>query len=191
MPSTISDPALPSLGQLWRATAIALAVAAVVLVTIVLPSEYGIDPTGVGRRLGVFRPAATEIAAPVADAGADLPLVGAPLRKSEAPFRSDETTIVLQPGEGTERKAVMAAGQMIVFSWTATGGLDLDMHGEVLNAPEGEFTSYWKDEGRTSAHGSFVAPKTGLHGWFWQNLNDAPVTITLKTSGYYDKLVIP
>jgi hypothetical protein len=40
---------LPSLRQLNRATLIALGAAAVILVTTVLPAEYGVDPTGVGR----------------------------------------------------------------------------------------------------------------------------------------------
>lgn len=44
---------LPSTGQLLRSTAIALVTAAALLVTIVLPSEYGIDPTGVGDALAL------------------------------------------------------------------------------------------------------------------------------------------
>jgi hypothetical protein len=36
-----------------RSTAIAAVIASAILVTIVLPAEYGIDPTGVGRILGL------------------------------------------------------------------------------------------------------------------------------------------
>ena len=43
----------PSAAMLRRATIVALLVAAVVVVTAVLPAEYGIDPTGVGRRIGL------------------------------------------------------------------------------------------------------------------------------------------
>jgi hypothetical protein len=42
---------LPSTRQLLKSTAIAVVSAAVILVTVVLPAEYGIDPTGVGRAL--------------------------------------------------------------------------------------------------------------------------------------------
>jgi len=42
---------LPTSAQLLRSTAIAFVAAAGILVTIVLPSEYAIDPTGVGRML--------------------------------------------------------------------------------------------------------------------------------------------
>ncbi|HYW14589.1 MAG TPA: hypothetical protein VE891_00355 [Allosphingosinicella sp.] len=44
---------LPSKRQLNRATLIAAGVAAAILVTTVLPAEYGVDPTGVGRVLGL------------------------------------------------------------------------------------------------------------------------------------------
>lgn len=45
----------PSPRKLLRSTLIALAVAVLLLVTVVLPAEYGIDPTGVGRVLGLTR----------------------------------------------------------------------------------------------------------------------------------------
>lgn len=44
---------LPSAGQLIRSTIIALISAAVLLVCVVLPSEYAVDPTGAGRLLGL------------------------------------------------------------------------------------------------------------------------------------------
>ena len=44
---------LPSLQQLWRSTFVVLIVAALTLLTIILPAEYAIDPTGVGRMLGL------------------------------------------------------------------------------------------------------------------------------------------
>ena len=39
--------------RLARSTFIALLAAVFLLVTVVLPAEYGIDPTGVGRALGL------------------------------------------------------------------------------------------------------------------------------------------
>ncbi len=44
---------LPSSGQLLRSTLIALIAAGVLLVTVVMPAEYAIDPTGAGRLLGL------------------------------------------------------------------------------------------------------------------------------------------
>ena len=42
---------LPSTAQLVKSTIIAMVAAAVILVTVVLPAEYSIDPTGIGRAL--------------------------------------------------------------------------------------------------------------------------------------------
>ncbi|MFM5385047.1 transmembrane anchor protein [Aeromonas veronii] len=44
---------LPTTAQLLRSTVFALIAAVVLLVTIVMPSEYAMDPTGVGRALGL------------------------------------------------------------------------------------------------------------------------------------------
>lgn len=44
---------LPTTRALVRATAVALAMAVFVLFTVVLPAEYGIDPTRIGRSLGL------------------------------------------------------------------------------------------------------------------------------------------
>ena len=44
---------LPSSASLLRSTALAILGAAAILVTIVLPADYGIDPTGAGRMLGL------------------------------------------------------------------------------------------------------------------------------------------
>ena len=44
---------LPTLPQLIKATGVALIVAAAILITTVLPAEHGIDPTGIGKTLGL------------------------------------------------------------------------------------------------------------------------------------------
>lgn len=82
----MSTPTIPSLppaapGRLLRSTLVALAVAGLLLVTVVLPAEYGIDPTGVGRVIGLTRmgeiktrlarEAAADAAADAAAAAAD------------------------------------------------------------------------------------------------------------------------
>ncbi len=46
---------LPSKSQLIKSTFLAIVIAALILVTIVLPAEYGIDPTGVGSAIGLLK----------------------------------------------------------------------------------------------------------------------------------------
>ena len=179
---------IPSVAQLLRAIGVAAVVAAILLVAVVLPAEYGIDPLGIGQRLGLLRPATvTEPMVPSLGSTAGQPVTPEPAR-----FREDEMTLTLQPGDGAEIKAYMARGRRFVFTWTAAGGaVNFDMHGEPTNAKPDEFTSYWKDVDQTSAHGAFEAPFDGTHGWFWENLGPAPVTITVQTRGFYDKLARP
>jgi hypothetical protein len=185
---------VPSPARLLAGTGVAALIAAVLLVVVILPAEYGIDPTGIGRATGLYRTPEADpaplSASSVADASDGLPVAGS-LLKSPTPFRTDEMTITLTSGEGAEIKAAMAQGERFVFSWTATGGgVDVDMHGESLDAGASD-RSYWKGEFEESGHGAFEAPMTGNHGWFWQNLNDDPVTITVKTAGFYRRLFRP
>jgi hypothetical protein len=49
----MATPGAPSGATLRRATVAALIVAVIVSLVAVLPAEYGIDPTGVGKRLGL------------------------------------------------------------------------------------------------------------------------------------------
>lgn len=50
-----TTPPQPSPRALVRSALIALVVAIVLAITVVLPAEYGIDPTGLGRPLGLTR----------------------------------------------------------------------------------------------------------------------------------------
>lgn len=179
------DPAeLPSYRELHAATAIAVLVAAVLLVTAVLPAEWGVDPTGAGRLLGLTAMGELKHAA------APTHVEPAPGAAAEADpvayaFRRDELTLTLQAGEGTEVKAVMRAGDQLVYAWNADRGeLFFDFHGEPKGAPPDVFTSYQKGSAPTS-EGGFEAPFEGIHGWYWKNKTDAPVTVKLTTSGVY------
>lgn len=196
--------ALPSKVQLLKATLLALAVAVVLLLTTVLPAEYGIDPTGLGRRLGLTALSGGGSLVPAAEAATVDPAFSLPpaatapvsvldaVWKAPAAYRSDELSLTLAPGEGAEIKALMKTGDRFFFTWSAAGGVvNFDMHGEKPGAASDEFTSYWKGRNQETASGAFEAPFDGTHGWFWRNRGTGPVTVTVKTSGYYDKLYRP
>lgn len=179
MNTSITHP-LPSLPKLIKATVFALIVAGVILITLVLPAEFGIDPTGIGKALSLTKlnskPAQTQALTPPTNEAVSISsntpavepveqLSTSPVVKSEVPFRSDELTITLQEDEGTEIKALMKKGEQFVFAWATDGGkVNFDMHGEQPNSGEA-FTSFWKDKQKTSANGIFVAPFDGTHGW--------------------------
>lgn len=77
---------LPTTKQLLRSTFIAAAVATLLLITTVLPAEYGIDPTGAGRYLGLTTMG--EIKASLAEENAQEEKKAALL--TETPVESDQ-----------------------------------------------------------------------------------------------------
>lgn len=169
------DPALlPSTQGLVRASAGAAILGLVLAVTVVLPAEWGIDPTGVGTWLGLTPMGELKEGAP--------PTASVP---AQFAFRTDELTIELGPREGLEVKATLRAGDEIVYSWETDGASVLfDFHGEPAGAPKDVFTSYEKGQAK-SFEGSLEAPFDGVHGWYWKNLRSAPTSVRLKTSGVY------
>ncbi|MDR7061606.1 MULTISPECIES: transmembrane anchor protein [unclassified Sphingopyxis] len=188
---------LPTTGQLLRATGLAIAAAGAILVAIVLPSEYAIDPTGIGRQLGLTemgevkaqlaeeaaRDAANGAAVPAAIAIAEGARKEASPPTTSADQRSDVTKLTLAPGEGAEVKAVMAKDAKIAFDWTVAGGhVNFDTHAD---APGVDYHGYGKGKQSTGEKGELVAAFDGKHGWFWRNRSGAPVTITLRTKGAY------
>ena len=116
----------------------------------------------------------------------------APAKAEPAPPPSaewrDEASYTLNPGEGIEVKLAMQNGQVARFEWTANGGVvNFDLHGD----GGGEKISYEAARAVPQASGELVAAFTGNHGWFWRNRTDAPVTVTLRTGGVYEKLLSP
>jgi hypothetical protein len=185
--------------SLLRSTLIAAVVAAVILVTIVMPAEYGVDPTGVGRVLGltemgrIKRALAAEAAAQTTvatPADSARPNVVAVPAASAADTSSDRvTTIALEPGQAREIKLAMRKGARANYSWSTDGGVvSHTTHGDTANAPPGKFHEYGRGTGVRADSGVIVAVFTGNHGWYWRNRTREVVTVTLRTRGDYDGL---
>ncbi|MEA1671982.1 hypothetical protein [Nitrospirillum sp. BR 11163] len=176
---------------LTKATLGAGVAATLILTLFVLPAERGIDLTGIGSVMGLTRmgQAEKETAAPSL-APTAIPIPNRALIEKTAPLRSDEMTLTLAPHSGAEIKAHMREGDHFIFRWEASAPVKVDMHGERVNAGD-EFTSYWKEKELATAQGSFTAPFEGTHGWYWHNRGDAPITVTVRTSGFYGDLFKP
>lgn len=199
-----SDP--PSGKKLLMSVVLAIFGAVMVLVIIVLPAEYNIDPTGMGGAMGLTalnEPARTvQIVdvvggnetyrdVPIPDFGEPAPLPNpAVFQNKDSPARSEVLTIQLEPEQETEIKAVLKAGQMILFSWQVDSGqVYVDFHGHEPAAGDDFWVRYEEQQSGTAGNGSLVAPFEGEHGWFWLNISDHPVTIKLNVQGYYEKMV--
>ncbi len=189
--SNMDREGLPSTKSLIKATGVAALIGLLVLIIAILPAEYGIDPTGLGQKMGLTMLSQAEAAEPVSpEAGSSpdnlLALAAGPVWKTQSMLSSDTTTVTLKPDEGLEVKATMNAGDRMVFNWASEGGpVNFDMHGERFNDGD-NFTSYWQGRNEPAANGAFEAPFDGTHGWYWRNRGDETVTIVLQTSGFYD-----
>lgn len=218
MSITLNQP-LPSTARLLRATLIAAGVAAVLLVTVVMPAEYGKDPLGTGRLLGLTQlsQASDETAGTVAGAttappaantsdanailaekakgafgenkGQSLDAAATSLTTGE--LRRDTMSITLAPGKGAEIKAHLKQGAGVVYRWKASGDVAVDMHGERPDVKGGAWTSYAVESAQQQAEGTFIAPFDGTHGWYWQNRSDQPVDVEVEVVGFQADLYRP
>jgi len=204
---------LPSSAQLKRSTLTAAVVAAILLVVVVMPAEYGIDPTGIGRLLrltGMGEIKQQLATAALADAAAAKINREAsalqradtnPSRATSAPVIAhaaapamaaapqlewrDEIPVTLAPGEGTEIKMTMAQGAKVQYAWVVQGGeVNFDTHGD----GPGRKISYEKGVGVSADEGVLEAAFTGNHGWYWHNRGKLAVKVILRTRGEYSAI---
>lgn len=186
---------LLSNAQLIRSTLIALVSALVLLFTVVLPAEYGVDPTGIGRALGLtemgdIKTRLDQEAKEDAKAEATPPLASATRPPAETlPANSadwrDTLTFTLKPDQGIEVKLRMKAEERAQYAWAVQGGVvNYDTHGDAL----GRSISYVKGRGVAADEGELVAAFTGNHGWFWRNRGQSDVTLVLQTRGAYSDI---
>ena len=184
---------------LVKVSAMAFVVAIVILVLFVLPAERGIDLTGLGKRMGLTQMARGEDTVddtPKAKSSSEVAAYAVPAQTKESivkttPFRSDEKEITIAPHEGLEIKAHMKAGDHFIYTWTASAPVKADMHGEKKGDTSGDFTQYWKEKGLSEDRGALTAPFEGTHGWYFRNQGEAPLTVKVKTWGFYEDLFEP
>lgn len=177
-PDPAAPGAVPSMRTLAKATVAALVGAAIILVTLVLPAEYGIDPLGAGAATGLIGLSQTRPPPIVASASG-------PVRPQPADYKVDRRQFSIAPFGGyLEYKYQLEMGATMLYTWTATGEVNFDFHTEPAGKPPEASDSFERgtaSEGR----GSYTAPYAGIHGWFWENAGETPVTVTVTTAGFY------
>jgi len=186
---------LPSTSKLIKSTMIAIIAAAVILVTLVLPAEFGIDPTGVGKLTGLKRMGEikTALAKEFEESKTTSELITDEITTIDTPpvesqtLRTDERSVTLAPNQSIEIKLVMVKGDKAEFHWsTDTGQVFYDLHGDSIDV---DYYVYEKGTEATK-QGTFEAAFTGNHGWYWKNRNLHPITIILRTTGNYKDIKI-
>ena len=178
--SEIETPSARSAGRtIWIALG-ALVVGALIVLVFVLPAEFGRDPTGLGRALGLDvlseEPVSEEFERGKKRVGVLAELDGA------IATPDDRYVLELGPFESGEFKYTLTEGDKMRFSWTATGPIDFDMHSHPFKGGT-ELTESYAIDKATAQKGVYTAQFTGIHGWYWQNRSTDNVTITLDAAG--------
>ena len=156
-------------------SSIAAALASLALLIAILPAEYGIDPTGMGEKLGL-----TTLNQPQTESESP------PSSKTDSPTYAEDSVKIVIPANGSlEYKFQIGQYDAMKFAWETNGEpLFFDFHGE----PEGDTTGFFESYAVSTAsevRGTFTAPFAGSHGWYWKNKASIPVTVTLETAGQY------
>lgn len=207
----------PSVPSLIRSTVIVVAVAAALTVTTVLPAEYAIDPTGIGRVLGltemgeIKRDAELKKATKADAAGSKTRTVkvatGSHLMNDAAPIAGFWAQLAqAAPAAGPSASAQKTDTLEIVLQPNAKMELKAWMK-------KGEnYTFTWtassainfnfhgekinaRDDEYTeykkgvaaTDKGEFKAGYDGTHGWSWRNRTKQPITIKATITGTYEK----
>ncbi|MDO6591474.1 hypothetical protein DS901_09160 [Loktanella sp. D2R18] len=179
----------------------------VLLVVAVLPAEYGVDPTGLGAKLGL-----TNMSEPpliIAQFEGDLSFnigeydptaelinesVQGLINLEDTPFHNEIIDIEIEDYGEVEYKFIMPADTTFVYSWEVLDAVDdgvyYDFHGhpssdDAVNFPDGFEMAYAKGEGLTQS-GSFTTPFAGYHGFYFMNIEEGPITVRLNIAGYWD-----
>tara|TARA_Y100001960_G_scaffold333783_1_gene440943 strand:+ start:3710 stop:4306 length:597 start_codon:yes stop_codon:yes gene_type:complete len=183
---------LPSTAQLVKSTIVAFISAIVILITVVLPAEYGIDYTGVGKALGLKQMGeikmslAEEVALEKASIEPQV-YTNSPTNENSPinPTYRDTMTIKLAPNQGAEVKVKMKEGEKATFNWQSNAGkVNFDIHGD-SNPLNIKYYNY--DKGSTkSDEGQIIAFFDGYHGWFWRNRSGEDLEVTINVAGEYE-----
>ncbi|MDO9186106.1 MAG: hypothetical protein Q7W13_08850 [Bacteroidia bacterium] len=197
--------------KIIKAAVVALIIGIVLLLTVVLPAEYGLDPTGAGKVFGftkLYQPIeyATEITATEKQAqsphrilkledGGSAPEVKKPEEANNpAPDkqfieREDSVQVVIPAGGAIEYKINILKYGRVKYEWiTNDESVFFDFHGEVKQAnPAGNvyYESYAVAYSNNMI-GNFLSPFEGKHGWYFKNSNDTTAVISIRLKGQYE-----
>ena len=179
---------LPTSSQLLKSTIIAFVVASFLLLLVILPAEYGVDPTGVGEFIGLKKMGEIKISLEK-EALTEPEILKDNLTKNEKvkseifEEKQDIMEVEIASGEAIEIKLEMKKGAIAQYKWsTENGALNFNLHGDGYKGMH-KTATYKKGKMVASDKGELVAEFDGYHGWFWRNRNDATVKVLLEVTG--------
>lgn len=187
--------------QLLKSIAIAFIIGGLVFVTAVLPAEYGKDPVGTGKLFGFSKLYTKERSNQLNFKKIEFKDVGSPSHitkpleaNNPAPLKQfdlieDSITVKIPAKKGIEYKVKIRKYGSVKYEWHSKNKeiVFLDFHGEVAeeNPPKEVFYESYTVAYSNNMAGTFTAPFKGKHGWYFKNLSNKEITITIKLKGQY------
>ena len=194
--------------QLLKSLIIALIIGAVVLLTAVLPAEYGLDPLGTGELFGFSKlyqgnnqTENNKTYSSLNFKKIKMEKLGSPLsapKPSEADnpppkvqYRKREDTIevVVPAKKGIEYKFKSLKYGSTKYEWATDKGIVyIDFHGEVKqeNPPKNVFYESYTLAYSNNMAGTLTAPFEGKHGWYFRNETKEDILVTIRLNGQYE-----
>jgi len=214
--SNMSSPYdLPSTSKLVISTIGAVFTALIILITVVMPAEYGIDPTGVGKLTGLQRmgeikmnlaqeAAAERLAKEQSLAVKSQPTVKAPAPQIAVVETAPPVAISTPVNPSVPTPQIRKDTTTITLQPNEGNEVKVDLKkGEVVkfswasDAGKANFDIHGDSKklaieyhgygkgSSTREKGAIEAAFDGAHGWFWRNRSGSPLIITLQTEGPY------
>lgn len=190
--------------------------AVIILITIVLPAEYGIDPTGFWKMTWLTKLAPNYIDENVEQCSETELSICTGTKKEENIEQSFEEAIKIVekseenkeenketsnvsnklektytiPAKGNvEIKFKMNKWDEMTFNWESSELVYFDQHWEPTTREWKQFLPYKtvKDWKQNSDGWNIVAEFTWTHGWYWRNLSNNEMTVKLSLNGTFEE----
>jgi hypothetical protein len=195
-------------GQLLKSLIIALIIGAIVLLTAVLPAEYGIDPLGTGKLFGFSKLYQgneqienNEIYSSLNFKKIKMEKLGSPQsvpKPSEADnpppevqysVREDTIEVIVPAKKGIEYKFKSLKYGRTKYEWSTDKGIVyIDFHGEVKqeNSSKNVFYESYTLAYSNNMAGTLTAPFEGKHGWYFRNETNEDIVVAIRLNGQYE-----
>lgn len=163
---------VPSRRKLVASWGVMVSVGVFLMVGVILPAEFNLDPLGIGGALGIK--GISSMQSTMSHSHDDY-----------SALRNFNKTFELRPFESLEIKFELLESETMQYSWSSDSEEVLyELHSEPHDAEPGYADSYERDRTRFNS-GIYVAEYDGIHGWFWENRASVATTISLHVSGFY------
>jgi hypothetical protein len=194
--------------QILKSLLIALLIGTVVLISAVLPAEYGIDPLGTGKLFGFSKLYQGNNQTEIIETASSLNFNKIKMEKLGSPQstpkpseannpppevqysnREDSIEVIVPAKKGIEYKFKSLKYGNIKYEWTTDKGIVyIDFHGEVKqeNLPKNVFYESYTLAYSNNMAGTLTAPFEGKHGWYFRNETNEDIVVTIRLNGQYE-----